>query len=364
MIRVLVVSVVPSPYQRDIFRALAARPEVDLNVCYMEAELRGYPWPQQPMADYEKVLSGGGFDNGKIRVHWNWGFQNASDYDVVIFNTYLTSISAQWMMRKFKKRPKWVFWGERLRPQSGAIRRKIQGLIANVIGGAAGIAAIGKLAVDDYAMRFPNTPIFNIPYHCSLEEFRRSSIKNRDRSSATTFLFCGVMNERKGVDVLLQAFDRLVLSGCNANLLLVGQEGGLSRFLASLSTATRSRIQYAGFQSPQELPGFFSKADVFVLPSRHDGWGVVMNQALGSGLSLIGSLSAGASHDLIVPGKNGLIFRSGDVDGLFNSLKAISSDPTMASEFGQNSMLMSEDWTPEAGANKWVSALKQIVGHD
>ena len=43
------ITIVPSPYQRDLFRALAARPEIELKVYYMEATSPGYPSPEAPL---------------------------------------------------------------------------------------------------------------------------------------------------------------------------------------------------------------------------------------------------------------------------------------------------------------------------
>lgn len=364
MLRVLVLSVVPSPYQRDLFQALASRPEIDLSVRYMEANLKGYPWQQEPLAGYEQVLSGGRIDTGRLRLHWNWGIPDFRAYDVTIFNTYLTSVTAQWAMRCCGAKRKWLFWGERLRPQDSPIRRWIQNNCASVLGAASGIAAIGKLAVDDYSCRFPGKPVFNIPYHCTLEGFMHSTVPDSTSSRPLTFLFCGIMNERKGVDLLLLAFDRLVSSGRDVRLLLVGQAADNDLFAKMLTPPSQSRVRCEPFQMPENLPILFGQADVLVLPSRHDGWGVVVNQALGAGLAVIGSRATGAAHDLIDVGKNGLMFETGNVDELFRCMKTFADEPGMAARFGETSRAMAADWTPESGATKWVNALRQIVGHD
>ncbi len=57
-LRVAFICVVPSPYQRDLFAALAARPEVDLHVYYMERAAPDSPWPEKPLAAYEEYLKG------------------------------------------------------------------------------------------------------------------------------------------------------------------------------------------------------------------------------------------------------------------------------------------------------------------
>src|SRR5204863_7012159 len=99
-------------------------------------------------------------------------------------------------------------------------------------------------------------------------------------------------------------------------LLLVGREAELPSLLAALPESVRARVRYAGFQAPESLPGFFAQADVFVLPSRYDGRGVVVNQALGAGLPVVVSDHAGAAHDLVRPLENGYHFPAGNSEAL------------------------------------------------
>ena len=69
--RVAFLSVVPSPYQRDIFAALARREEVDLRVDYLEAAAPDSPWPEKPLPEYSRILRGFWFSIGSARCHVN-----------------------------------------------------------------------------------------------------------------------------------------------------------------------------------------------------------------------------------------------------------------------------------------------------
>src|SRR5947208_16475040 len=170
------------------------------------------------------------------------------------------------------------------------------------------------------------------------------------------------MNRRKGVDLLLAAFDRLVGKGANAYLLLVGREAELPEFLRAISPAALARINYAGFQPPECLPQYFSEADVFVLPSRYDGWGVVVNQALGGGLAVICSDAVGAGHDLVEDEVNGLKFSSGDAKALAAAMERFIAQPELAAKWGEASRRKAADWLPERGAAKWVEAFQTVLG--
>jgi glycosyltransferase involved in cell wall biosynthesis len=98
--------------------------------------------------------------------------------------------------------------------------------------------------------------------------------------------------------LLLQAFDRLIQAGINARLLLVGREAELPEMMRSTSPQTQQKIEYADFTT-RISTSIFQSSDIFVLPSRYDGWGVVVNQALGAGLPIICSDAVGAAPDLV-----------------------------------------------------------------
>src|SRR5690348_2274431 len=128
------------------------------------------------------------------------------------------------------------------------------------------------------------------------------------------------MIARKGVDLLLAAFDRLVATGANVQLLLVGREADLPSFMQTVSPAGRAKIRYEGFRAPDSLAEYFGRSDVFVLPSRHDGWGVVVNQALAAGLPVIVSDAVGAGVDLVEDGVNGMRVAANDMKALYQAL--------------------------------------------
>ena len=350
--KVAFVSVLPSPYQRDLFAAIAAHPEVDLSVFYMENAAPDSPWPEKPLASYERIMPGFWFGLGKARVHMNRGLPRVADYHVTVINTLTVSITGKWLMRARLRGRKWMFFGEKLGPRS----RKQEFLTAP-LKHASGIAAIGSWAERDYAARFPNVPVFNIPYHCNLQPFLDSQRTHREPGTVT-FLFCGQMIARKGLDHLLAAFAKLPV---NARLLLVGREAELPQLLAALPEAVRNRVKYAGFQAPDSLPSFFAQADVFVLPSRYDGWGVVVNQAIGAGLPVICSDQVGAGYDLVTDGGNGWIFKAGDVDSLADKMARFTRELALAKTMGAASHLRAADWTPARGAERWLAALQSFA---
>lgn len=357
--RATFITIVPSPYQRDLFTALAARDDIELNVYYMEDASPDSPWPKAPLRPFERIMPGFWLPFHGVRFHFNWSLPELEDADVVVLSTF-TSWTGQWLMRRGLRAQRWLFWGERLRKQSARWKEVVQRRLISPLASAAGIVGVGRAAETDYAARFPNMRHFCVPYHCDLSPFLAAP-RVCESGMPVTFLFCGQMIRRKGVDLLLTAFDRLVAKGLDVMLRLVGREADLSQFLAAVSPAAMARIRYEGFQPPERLSEYFSHSDIFVLPSRHDGWGVVVNQALGAGLPVIVSDGVGAGLDLVEDGVNGLHFAAGDLDGLEHCMASIASSPEKARQWGDASRRKALTMTPEAGAEKWARVFDSLA---
>lgn len=344
--KVGVLSVVPSPYQRDFFRALAGHPGIDLEVAYLEDAAPDSPWPKKPLEEYETLLPGRTLGRGRVRCHSNSRLPDPHRFDAYIVNTALTALTTQRMFRRLKGHPNWFFWGEVLRT-NGGLKGAIQRRLSAPLGRARAIVAIGSRARTDYQARFPASPVEQIPYLCDLSEFRP-----RPRPDAPpTFLFCGQMIERKGVDLLVQVFRRLEQDGVAARLLLAGRE-------TSLIGELPGNVEMVGFQAPDRLPELFERADVFVLPSRHDGWGVVINQAIGAGLPIIASTAVGAAIDLVEPGVNGLQVEPGELDSLERAIRQLAGDHRARQRMSVASTQLASQLAPGVGAERWYQLLQ------
>src|SRR5262249_48072015 len=108
------ITIVPSPYQRDLFAALAARGDVDLRVYYLAASTAENPWPERPLWPFEKIMSGFPVPFSAGQSHVNWGLPDISEADIVVLSGF-TSLTGQWLMRCSLRGKRWLFWGERLR---------------------------------------------------------------------------------------------------------------------------------------------------------------------------------------------------------------------------------------------------------
>lgn len=356
--RVSIVSVMPSPYQRDVFAELAKDKSLDLFVYYQQEGASDSPWSRSVLESWESILPGWGVElSSRVRFQFNQFPIRLKGSDVVIVNCSLTSPSAQSLMRWGLRSRRWIFWGEKLRISRRLMMRNAKRILSGCLRRANAIAAVGEQATRSYRELFPNVEVANIPYGCDLTSFSASD----DEKEGLNILFCGQMVARKGVDVLLKAFDSLVKKGSTAKLLLVGREGELPAWLGGLTTETRERIEWQGFVQPAELPDYFRKSSIFVLPSRYDGWGVVVNQALGAGLPVICSSAAGCAGELVVEGRNGFVVEPEDANALENRLDILLKDASLRSAFSSASRAMASSAGATETARRWRELLRSVV---
>jgi glycosyltransferase involved in cell wall biosynthesis len=106
------------------------------------------------------------------------------------------------------------------------------------------------------------------------------------------------------------------------------------------------------------LPDFYSIADIFVLPSgTGETWGLVVNEAMNFGLPVIVSDIVGCSSDLVHCGRNGFVFKMGDINELSQYLKILIEDDNKRIAMGKASIEIVSDYNYEAV----VKGIKQAV---
>ncbi|MBD2357535.1 glycosyltransferase family 4 protein [Tolypothrix sp. FACHB-123] len=146
-------------------------------------------------------------------------------------------------------------------------------------------------------------------------------------------LFVGKFIDIKRPLDLLQAFLQAKLN--RVSLLFVGN-GNIENDLKS-QAAGQTNIYFAPFQNQSLMPRTYAIADLVVLPSYSETWGLAINEAMCLGRPVIVSTHVGCAQDLVHPGKNGLIFPAGDVPALASSLQAAFSDRQCLQFWGEES---------------------------
>ena len=123
-----------------------------------------------------------------------------------------------------------------------------------------------------------------------------------------------------------------------------------------------SGVRFLGFQNQSELPAFFALADVFVLPSRHEPWGLIVNEAMAAGCPVIASSDVGAAPDLVLDGVTGFTYPVGDVDALTDALARLLQHPATAARMGRAAAEHIARWDFEADIRGLRRALAFSTG--
>lgn len=165
----------------------------------------------------------------------------------------------------------------------------------------------------------PSSSVFPFAYFLSQV---KSNIVTGSRNNGTRyrFLFVGQFIERKCLDVLIRALGSL--HDGRIELAIVG-DGPLEASLRTLAVNTLpGQVDWMGCLPMAAVPSAMERADCLVLPSRHDGWGAVISEALMVGTPVLCSDRCGAAGVVKAAGYGG-IFRSGDIEGLTAQLRRL-----------------------------------------
>ena len=182
--------------------------------------------------------------------------------------------------------------------------------------------------------------------------------------SRPVILFASKLQQRKHCNHLIEAYARLArIPGTEPNpyLVIVGdgeERAALERQAAATDFAS---IRFCGFRNQSELPRFFDLATVFVLPSRHEPWGLIVNEVMNAARPAIVSDDVGCAPDLIEDGVNGCIFPAGDVGALTNALRRVLEMPSASEAMGQRAFERIQSWSFEEDIRGLRRAVASIV---
>jgi glycosyltransferase involved in cell wall biosynthesis len=265
--------------------------------------------------------------------------------------------------RARQSRP-WCFWGERpgfRKPEwIGRILR--QWKLRPLHTSSAPIWGIGKFAVDQYKREFGlRREYFNLPYFSNLERFNTGTSPNGDSTSERVFVYSGSLIPRKGVDVLARSFETLVGNGHKVRLKIVGG-GPLRDELQRSLSRIGDRVDFVGFKDWRELPEQYAGAQVLCVPSRYDGWGLVVPEGLAAGLPVIATDRMGAALEFVETGRNGWLVRAGDQGALTSAMtKAATISSHELSSMSAEARASVREHTLENGARRFLQYANDVV---
>ncbi len=333
MRRVTVVSPEPTPYRAPLFDRIAQR--VELTVIYAAPTVADREWTV-PLHHRAVFLRGSRVPGMHRLVRHDYpltpGIARAlgrSHPDVVVvsgWSTFASQAAVAWCRAR---RVPYVLHVEShdLDPRP-AWRHRVKDTVATpIIRGAASVLAVGSAARESALARgakdvriFANT--------IDVERWiERAGSLHRSAHDGTVVLSVGR-------DVPEKAFDVLAAACSEAGVRLELVTGGLSE---------------------EEVAQRYVDADVFALLSRHEPWGVVVNEAAASGLPLVLSDRVGAASDLLRNGENGFLVPAEDAHAAADALRRLS-DPELRRRMGERSRELVRAWGYDASVEAFLEA--------
>jgi glycosyltransferase involved in cell wall biosynthesis len=350
-VKVFVLTDCPSPYQVEFFNQIEKNGECALEVGYLRSRDPERKWESSAIHHSSIELDGLASKVSRARE----AVRNA---DLVVFNYYRHADAERLIDERAHSGGPWCFWGERpgvhAPAWAGRLLRKWK--LSKLHASLVPIWGIGKFAVDGYRREFGSQRVyFNLPYFSDLQRF---SVADREQRAERVFLFSGSLIARKGVDLLARAFVRLANEFDNVRLKIVG-DGELHDEIARTLGPVSKRVEFVGFKDWDELPGEYARADVLCVPSRYDGWGLVVPEGLASGLPVIATDRMGAALEFVETGRNGWLIRAGDEEALLSAMREAAS--MGLEEMGERARETVSGHTLESGAGRFASFAGQSV---
>ena len=247
------------------------------------------------------------------------------------------------------------------RPRSGA-KRAVKRLFFEWLRWLMdGVLVAGTLNEEYWRHYFGDEkPLFRMPYAVDNDYFQKraaEAVATRGELQAElglepgrpVILFASKLQYRKHCDHLVEAYRHLAtrprseFDPAVPYLVIVGD--GEAR--AELEAAARGLegVRFCGFRNQSELPRFFDLATVFVLPARHEPWGLVVNEVMNAGRAVIVTDDVGAQPDLVTNGVEGFVYPVGDVDALTEALRTVLETPGLAERMGRAGLERISRWS-------------------
>ena len=123
----------------------------------------------------------------------------------------------------------------------------------------------------------------------------------REKATVTRFIYVGRLTEVKNLPFLVDYFNHRP----DLSLTLVGM-GSLEQ---DLKSQAKGNVHFAGAIDNKRLPSVYQSHDVFILPSKSEPWGLVVEEALNNGLPVLVSDKVGCGEEIVCEGENGYIFK-------------------------------------------------------
>lgn len=389
--KVLVVASHPVQYAVPLYRLMAKHPQLDVKVAYCSLQgvennfdsgfginvswdiplLDGYQWQQMRNNSPQPKL---GVFWGLI--NWElWKLITTEDFDAVVIYTGYNYLSFWIAFLACKLRnTKFLFSTDAstIEPRN---KNKLKTLLKKVllppifkladmilVSSSPGRNVVANLGIKNEKIILTPFTVDN-DWWLSQKTLVNTNQIRKDWNipiNSKVILFCAKLQPWKAPLDLLRAF---ALADLTNSYLVFAGEGPLRQELEAESKilGVEDKVRFLGFVNQSQLPSVYTSADLFVLPSTYEPFGVVVNEAMLCGCPVIVSDKVGAGYDLVVEGKTGFVYTAGDIQALSDTLKRAMEDENKLKEMGIAATERMKTWSPEDNINALIEGIKKSL---
>ena len=256
------------------------------------------------------------------------------------------------------------------RPRGGlklAVKNVFFRLLRHLV---SGVLVSGTLNRDYWAHYMGHDfPLFFLPYavdnawfqrQCRLAAATRPTVyaEFNLEPGRPIILFASKLQTRKLCSDLVAAYARIAAE-TGAYLLIVGDGEERSALEKQVADLGLTDVRFCGFRNQSQMPRFLELADVFVLPARHEPWGLIVNEAMNAACAIIVSDDVGAQPDLVTDGVEGAVYPIGNIDALAAAIRRVLATPETTAAMGRAALQRIGNFSFEED----VAGLRQALAH-
>ncbi|WP_170985124.1 glycosyltransferase family 4 protein [Roseomonas sp. AR75] len=294
-----------------------------------------------------------GFTVHRLRVrlakpNWRWTYLNNGGLLIEGLGATLRRIAPEVLHAHQIAAPAWAFgaawhaWTRRrkffysphyhpdMQPGQERQYRLLHGLNALPMRCARRVFHLTRLDYEPFLAEYPKVPRERLAVLPNGVDPARALTRSERAPNEAVFLFVGRVDEhRKGFDLLRAAFARLRRPGWRLDV--VGRVSDATK--ASLEEEFGDAIRVLGLVDEATLEAAYAGSDVFVMPSRYEGFGMPFVEAMRYGVPVIGTAIGGVPE--VVPDDTGILIPLEDVDALVAAMERLGADPAARARMGE-----------------------------
>jgi glycosyltransferase involved in cell wall biosynthesis len=391
-LRILIVSTHPIQYGAPFFRDFSRCPEVELTVAYCSLRgaeggyddefgieiywdvplLEGYRWVHVPnRSPFRGEASFFGLINPGL-----WTLARSGNFDAVVSFVSYRRASFWFALLGAKSRKIPILFGtdaSSIVPREGrrwrrAVKLAAKKFVWRIVFGLAdqvltssttGKEMIEKLGFARERVSMALDVVDNDWWIAQSARSDRAEMRKAWGVAPDAFvvLYCAKLQPWKRPEDLLRAF---AAAGLEKAVLVFAGEGPLRATLEGQieGLGLRERVRLLGFINQSQLPGIYKAADLMVLPSEYEPFGLVVNEAMCCGCPVLTSDQVGAVRDLIEPERTGFIYPCGVVEALTAALRSIYKKREELPSVAQRARKRIESWSNREAGEALLCAVK------